>query len=159
MLLRQLPRTPHSPRERDWCRESAPESPGAARSLLRASRAPRRSPDRRPRTRARRPDTSPCQPLPHSQKTRVGGRVRVVTSSKTANTLSGTLGTKRGAWWSSLSAKTLPAATTGLDESRHCPRHAPLVLPWLLLQSPSTIMSKMMHYTYSHDEPVAGVTV
>src|SRR2546425_10448946 len=45
------------------------------------------------------------KPPPHSQKTRLGGRWRVVTSSKTANTLSGTLGTNRGAWWSSLSAK------------------------------------------------------
>src|SRR2546427_6737769 len=44
-------------------------------------------------------------PLPHSQKTRVGGSWRLVTSSKTAHTRSGTLGTKRGAWWSSWSAK------------------------------------------------------
>src|SRR5262249_41586219 len=41
MLLHQRPRMQHSLRERDWCRESSPESPGAARSLARAAPAPR----------------------------------------------------------------------------------------------------------------------
>src|SRR5713101_9352168 len=60
-LSNYLSSTNHIPREIYWCRESPPESPVAELSLSRASPAPLRSQDHRPRNRARRPYTSPFQ--------------------------------------------------------------------------------------------------